>query len=396
MKRWIIAVGSFVFFVLFHELAFAHKPSDSYIRLKVDDVTIQGQWDMALRDLDYAIGLDGNDDGQIAWGELRERHDAIAAYALARFHITGGSSSCFSYPTDHLVNHHSDGAYAVLRFSVDCPKATNTLQLHYELFFELDPLHRGLLHIEQAGHTQTAVFSPEQRTVHIDFTTSAPWREFLQFAREGVWHIWIGYDHILFLISLLLPAVLWWTGNHWQAVDSFRPAFLEVFKIVTAFTLAHSITLSLAVLGIIRLSSRSVESAIALSVLLVALHNLYPVVRSRLWIVAFAFGLIHGLGFASVLLDLGLPGKSLILALVAFNLGVEAGQVVIVSAFLPLAFLLRHTWSYRRLVMGFGSVLIAVIASIWLVERSLDLTIGMGNWSMYSILGLSFTTPLGL
>ena len=215
--------------------------------------------------------------------------------------------------------------------------------MKYELFFDLDPLHRGLLHVEHDGHTQTVVFSPEQQTVRLDLTTSSPWQEFLQFWHEGVWHIWIGYDHILFLISLLLPAVLWWTEGGWQAVDSFRPAFWEVFKIVTAFTVAHSITLSLAVLGIVKLPSHWVESAIAVSVLIVALHNLYPVIRARLWIVAFIFGLVHGLGFATVLLDLGLPGKSLLLALVGFNLGVEVGHVAIVSAFLPLAFLVRRS-----------------------------------------------------
>ena len=380
MKPWLVLIISSLFLFLFSGLAFAHKPSDSYVRLKVDGDTIQGQWDIALRDLDYAIGLDGNNDGQITWGELRAQHEVIAAYALARLHIGRDDSACSNHLTKHLVDHHSDGAYAVLRFSADCPATTKALSMKYDLFFDLDPLHRGLLHVQHDGHTQTALFSPEQQTVRLDLTTTSPWREFLQFGREGVWHIWIGYDHILFLISLLLPAVLWWAGGRWQAVESFKPAFWEVFKIVTAFTLAHSITLSLAVLGVVKLPTRWVESAIAVSVLIVALHNLYPVIRARLWVVAFIFGLVHGLGFATVLLDLGLPGKSLLLALVGFNLGVEVGQVAIVSAFLPLAFLVRRSWSYQRLVLGFGSILIAMVASIWLVERSLDLTIEMGSW----------------
>ena len=118
-------------------------------------------------------------------------------------------------------------------------------------------------------------------------------------------------------------------------MESFKPAFWEVCKIITAFTLAHSITLSLAVLGIVNLPSRWVESVIAASVLLVALHNLYPVIQARLWIVTFVFGLIHGLGFASVLLDLEIPGTSLLLALAGFNLGVETGQIAIVGILLP-------------------------------------------------------------
>ena len=358
----------------------AHKPSDSYLRLKVDNMTVQGQWDIALRDLDYAIGIDGNEDGHVTWGELRAHHRPIATYVLSRLRMSGDDSACWIHPTGHLVDHHSDGAYAVVRFKATCPAMANALHLNYSLFFDVDPLHRGLLHMEHHGLTQTAVFSPEQPFVRLDLATPSPWREFLQFGREGVWHIWIGFDHILFLISLLLPAVLWWREGRWRAVESFKPAFWEVCKIITAFTLAHSLTLSLAVLGIVNLPSRWVESVIAASVLLVALHNLYPVIQTRLWIVTFAFGLIHGLGFASVLLDLDIPGTSLLLALAGFNLGVETGQIAIVGILFPLSFLLRHTWSYQRLILGYGSLFIAVVASIWLLERSLNLTIGMEIW----------------
>ncbi len=177
----------------------------------------------------------------------------------------------------------------------------------------------------------------------------------------------------MFLISLLLPAVLWRRDCGWQPVKKFRTAFIEVAKIVTAFTLAHSITLSLATLQILSLQSRWVESAIAASVLLAALNNIFPLVNKRIWLMAFGFGLIHGLGFASVLTDLGLPGDALALALVGFNLGVEAGQFVIVGAFLPMAFWLRQTWCYQRLTLAAGSWLIAVIAVFWLLDRSLNL-----------------------
>ena len=122
------------------------------------------------------------------------------------------------------------------------------------------------------------------------------------------------------------------------------------------------------------------ESAIAASVLLVALHNLYPVIRTRLWMVTFIFGLIHGLGFASVLIDLGLPGKSLGLGLAGFNFGVEIGQVAIVGLFIPLAFLIRRSWSYQRIVLNFGSMMIALVALVWLVERSMDVNLRIGVW----------------
>src|SRR6185503_6093349 len=130
-----------------------------------------------------------------------------------------------------------------------------------------------------------------------------------------------------------------------------------------------------AALSVIQLPSRLVESAIALSVVLAALNNVWPVVHGRRWLVAFGFGLIHGFGFASVLSDLGLPQGALLVALVGFNLGVEAGQLAIIAAFLPAAFLLRGSWLYRRLVFVGGSAAIALVAGVWLAERALDVKI---------------------
>lgn len=142
---------------------------------------------------------------------------------------------------------------------------------------------------------------------------------------------------------------------------------------VTAFTLAHSITLSLATLGLVQLPSRLVESVIALSVIVAAANNVFPLFSERRWVMAFVFGLIHGFGFASVLADLGLPTGTLVIALLGFNLGVEAGQLAIVAAFLPAAYLLRDTVFYRRAILVGGSLLVAALATVWLMERALDL-----------------------
>ena len=109
--------------------------------------------------------------------------------------------------------------------------------------------------------------------------------------------------------------------------------------------------------------------------MIAALNNIFPLFRERRWVMAFVFGLIHGFGFASVLTDLGLPQNALVLALVGFNLGVETGQLAIVAVFLPLAFLLRHSWFYRRLVLLGGSILIAILAAVWLAERAFDFKI---------------------
>ncbi|MCL2453647.1 MAG: HupE/UreJ family protein, partial [Alphaproteobacteria bacterium] len=191
----------------------------------------------------------------------------------------------------------------------------------------------------------------------------------LAYIVQGAHHIWIGYDHILFLLSLLLPAVLTRTKNEWLPVDGLGGAFWSTAKIVTAFTLAHSVTLSIAAFGIIELPSRFTESAIAASVIVAAVNNIYPVFTRRLWLVAFGFGLIHGFGFASVLSEFGLPPDRKIAVLVSFNIGVELGQLTIVAAVLPVLFLARNRLAYTRLVMPVGSVVISVIAFIWLLQR---------------------------
>ena len=378
-KRWIGARRSFrigllavwfaAFLISFVPAVHAHKPSDSYLSLQVDSATITGQWDIALRDLEYAIGLDANNDGAITWGELRARQKAVEDYALSRLQLSIGGSVPRMRVTQLLVDNHTDGAYAVLRFTVDGASSAKILAITYRALFDIDPQHRGLLRLVAQGQTQTAVFSPDNPTQRFELAAPDGGKQFLSFAWEGIWHIWIGFDHILFLIALLLPAVLRRENVRWRGVDGFAPAFANVFKIVTAFTVAHSITLSLATLGIVRLPSRWVESAIAASVVLAALNNIYPFFHGRGWLVAFGFGLVHGFGFANVLMDLGLEKGALVRALVGFNLGVEAGQLAIVGVFLPLAYGLRATWFYQRLTLKFGSLCVALIASGWMLER---------------------------
>jgi hypothetical protein len=348
----------------------AHKPSDSYLSLTIDGEHVTGQWDIALRDLDYAIGLDQDGDGKLTWDEIRLRHSAIAAYALERLSLSTDKGACQLSPDEQLIDNHTDGAYSVMRFHVDCPSPLTALTINYRLFADLDPQHKGLLRITRDGETSTAIFDPSHASQTLSLTAPDKLRQFSAYVKDGIWHIWIGYDHILFLLSLLLPAVLLAAPS-----DNLRGAFTDVLKVVTAFTLAHSLTLTLASLSVVSLPSRWVESAIAASVILAALNNLYPLFRGRRPVAAFVFGLIHGFGFASVLIDLGLPKGALITSLLGFNLGVEIGQLCIVAAFLPLAFVLRDTWFYRRLLTG-GSALIAMVAVVWFVERAFEVQAG--------------------
>ena len=353
----------------------AHKPSDSYLTLtqSAEGAALDGQWDIALRDLQHAIGLDANGDGAITWGELKARGPEVTRYALSRLTVEGISrgdrNACRLRPRDMLFDEHVDGGYAVLRFTVECPTRPAQLAVHYALLFDLDPNHRGLLDVRAPGSDQAFVLADENRSTTFNLGSPERLAQLRAFVDEGIWHILKGYDHILFLLTLLLPAVVLYRNGRWQPRESLREALFDVLKVVTAFTVAHSVTLTLAVNGLVNLPSRLVESGIALTVLLGALNNLFPIVRERRWAVAFAFGLIHGLGFASVLADLGLHGLNLALALIGFNAGVEVGQLAIVLVFIPIAYGLRETAFYRRAFMPGGAVVIGCLAAYWLTIR---------------------------
>jgi HupE / UreJ protein len=352
--------------------ASAHTQSTSYLTLVTTPTNLTGEWHLALRDLEDAVGLDANDDGVITWGELSAQKEVVSAYALSRLHIRGDGQMGTIHIDKLLVDNHSDGAYAVLRFEVGSLKSPTRLEFSYKALFDVDPKHRGLLRLEDNGITRLAVFDPASSSQTFDLTKPAQHSPFLTFLMEGVWHIWSGYDHILFLLALLLPGVLLRRDGQWQPVSAARPAFVNVLKIVTAFTVAHSITLSLSALGYVHLPTRLVESAIAASVVLAAFNNLVPFFAERGWMVAFGFGLLHGFGFANALRDLGLHSGQLAATLFGFNLGVELGQLAIVAVFLPLALSLRRLLFYQRFVLRLGSAAIIFVASSWLAERVFD------------------------
>lgn len=375
---WLLRVFSALLLACATGPAAAHKPSDSYLTLQIDGARIEGRWDIALRDLDDAIGLDRNGDGQLTWAELQASHPAIAAYALSRLQLADGKgAACAITPRPQQVEHHTDGAYTVLPFSADCAKQADgplqALRIGYRAFAEIDPQHKGLVRLEHGGTMQTALLGVGAQEQTLTLASPAPWRELRAYVAHGVWHIWTGYDHILFLLSLLLPAVMVRRAHGWHAMPALRPALADVVKTVTAFTAAHSITLSIAALGLVAPPARWVESAIAASVIAAALNNIFPLVHGRRWMLACGFGLLHGFGFAGVLADLGLPTGARAMALAGFNLGVELGQLAIVVLFVPLAYQARTRRWYTRLALHGGSLAIALLAAVWLAERALDI-----------------------
>ena len=349
--------------------AFAHKPSDSYLRITDGPQGISARWEISLKDLELLVGLDDNNDGSITWGEVKDNQKEIATHALSCLELTGNGVACDIRCAELLISRHSDGCYASLQLAIEGLQQASELEVFYSLLFDADPTHRGLVFFENADNASTHVIGPESPTLVIRTNESNRWQTLLSFVREGVWHIWIGFDHILFLLSLLMPAVLIRQDNIWQPSESFEPVWRNVLKIVTVFTLAHSITLWLSVMEYMTLPGWFVETTIAVSIIVTAYNNLHPVLPLSNTAVAFGFGLIHGFGFANVLLDLGLSNTTLAISLFGFNVGVELGQLAIVAAFLPIAYMLRMTALYLRVVVQFGSVLVAIVAGVWVYER---------------------------
>lgn len=355
--------------------AHAHKPSDSYLFLRAEQGQVRGRWDIALRDLETAVGLDGDANGQVTWDELQKRGRAVRDYAASRLVARTDSAVCSLQLDEPKVVEHSDGAYAALALKLTCPGDLETLQLEYGLLFDIDAQHRGVLRAAPTTGGDAVIFSKARPRQRVALTGAAPASSFWSIVRLGVEHIWEGYDHLLFLLALLLPSVLRRDGKRWLPVATFRTGLADVLRIVTAFTVAHSLTLALATLRWVELPPRWVESAIALSVVLAALNNLFPAVRSSRWVAALGLGLLHGFGFAATLADLGLEGGGFARTLFGFNIGVELGQIAVVLLLLPLLHALSRSPQYPRFGLMLGSCAVLVVSSLWFVERAFQLRI---------------------
>lgn len=345
----------------------AHELSVGHVDVQVPAVggKIRVELDLAIRDLALTIPLDANGDESVTWGELLAAQQDIETLVSAGFRLSDAAGPCRLESTSMGTRRYDDGAYATLVLSAQCASST-ALRIDYKLLFDTDPQHRALVTVRRSEGVFTAIARQGASPIAVPASTGNP---FVSFVREGVGHILSGYDHLAFLLCLLLPAPLLWTRSGWQPAPGWRPVTMHIVRLVTAFTLAHSITLSLAVLGWVRPASLWIEAGIAASVLLAAVNNLKPLVVRRLWLVTFGFGLLHGFGFAGALLEVGLPERSRLAALLGFNVGVELGQLAVVALVLPVLFLLgRKPW-YPRLVMGVASALVAVLAAYWLFER---------------------------
>ena len=358
--------------------AFAHKASTSYLQLRVNGTEVSGRWDIALRDLDYALTLDTDGDTLLTWGEVRQQQSRIADYALRRLTVRSDQDDCELSVERLQIADHSDGRYASLALVGQCPHEPVSLSLSYQLLFDVDALHRGLLNLDFRG-SHSGLFAPEERVLRYNAAGASSLTVFTQYFRAGVWHVWTGWDHMLFLGGLFLPAIVRRRGKEWQPATSLRVALTDTAIMATAFTLAHALTLSLAATGLFSPPTRMIESGVAASVMFAGLNNLVPMVYRGLFWLAAGFGLIHGAAIAGALIELGLPPGDRVWSLLAFNLGVEAAQLSVLLAVIPVSFICRRSQWYRWLVLIPGSLFITVVGLLWLIQRAFNVDLGIAS-----------------
>lgn len=337
----------------------AHATSTSYLFIEAAQSgdALRGRWDIAVADIAWGIDLDADGDGRLTWGEIARRQHDIGAFVFAGLEVVRSGVPCTTRLADLALADHLDEPYVSISTHIDCPQP-GRLQLATPLLFGLDASQRTLLDVRGPSGRDNAVLAPG----------GAPWAEagpvgtisrFVQYLRHGARHVAIGYDHLAFLLLLLLPSVLRAKGS----------VLRDVLALVTAFTLAHSITLGLAASGVVRLPERPIEFAIALSIVVAGVLNLVPRTAHLRLPLAFGFGLIHGFGFANALAGLDVQGARLAPLLAGFNIGVELAQLGVVMLVMPLLLAWHRSPFFAARIAPALSIAVATGGGIWMIER---------------------------
>ena len=388
---------SLVFLLLLPSSAFAHRLGESYVYFQVTDDQLTGRFEALASDIDKVLALDTDGDGKVSKEEISAEGDKVFRFFADRLFLADQGKELTIEPGEVGLLKTKHGPFALIDFTV--PELTNvpeTLTIAYRPLSDvINPAHLGFALIESNTRTGTSenesrvslVFRRDggEQTLHLN---GEPWPKVLkEFVIHGIWHIWLGFDHVVFLITLLLPSVMMAVSSKWMPQEEFRSAFWTVVKIATVFTLSHSVTLSLAALEIVTLPPTLVEAIIALSIAAVAILNMFPAMHRYVLGLVFAFGLFHGFGFANVLAPLGLATGEKIVGLAGFNIGVEIGQVAIIIAIFPILWLLRRWQFYPPLAFRVGSFALVALAAVWFLERTTSLDVNM-KATIRAVLGL--------
>ena len=359
MRRGVISCFFVAVVIAMGGAVHGHQINTSYTSVVVQEGRLLVTVTLDEADLLAFFDMDGNADGVLWYGEMKEGAAPAFDYAEARTSILVDGEALPLSRIDAEPRLDKKGTLLLdLRFEASLQELPGAIEVQSTVFEGLSPDHRNLVDVTAPElEPQLAVLSRDVGKQRFALREPGVLGRVGQFTWWGVEHIFIGYDHIMFLLALIV----------------IGGTLRGLVKIVTAFTVAHSITLILAALEIVVLPGRLIESGIALSIAYVALENFWVKDAGHRWMLTFFFGLVHGFGFANVLLDLGLPSKGLIASLLAFNVGVEVGQVAIVSILFPLLYVLQRSQYRQKLVWGVSAV-VFLFGMGWLIERVLDLS----------------------
>jgi len=360
----------------------AHAPQENYVWLNVEDSAISGRFELNIKDVNDKLGIDVDAAGETRDAGVKATAAAVQDYLRTNFSLVDSAGEIeyeFLEPGVFVEgNAFLQYPFETTRLPVDNNLTVNNSVWVTPDYLKSDILHRSVLVMEHnksldkefgEGNVAT-VFGPKKLSQEIDLANPGTILEWKDFLYQGVLHIAIGWDHILFILVLLLTVVVRYENGKWVPVDGFKTAFINTLKIVTLFTIAHSITLSLAALGLINMPDALVESVIAFSILAVALNNIFPRFAAHSWILVFCFGLFHGLGFATVMQDLPFRNGFIERILVMFNVGVEVGQLAIVAVAFPILYWLRKQKFYHLAVVSSVSVVAIMVSAYWIAERT--------------------------
>ena len=378
----------FLAYVFLSVPALAHQTGNSYLVLTESNGRLQIELDFIVRDLGNLLQPSKPSDAPVpspvppAATPTPEQLQAIQpAITQVIQESLGVQLNEEAQPLEFVsqsVVLRNDGLYVRQRFtSPSIAPEIKFVVVRYSFFNQNDKLGRAFFKLQLGKEEISSVFDSSTQTQRFALGDTKRWSTIGLFTHEGAWHIWGGPDHLLFLLTLLLPGLMLLhraTGATDTDTDNngTKTAAWFALKVITAFTLAHSITLLASVLDVISLPSRWIESAIALSIMISAALNLQTRIQWSQWKLAFIFGLIHGMGFANGLRELGLSQTYFIETVLAFNVGVELGQIAaVVAVGIPIILLARQART-KQLVMTYGSWGVLLISGIWLVQRLMD------------------------
>ena len=350
----------------------AHQSGNSYVQIESNQATLTMQLDFAIKDLNGLLQIPPAEQKEIKRDQLLLLQPALTAIVEKSLALEADGKPLSLAFKNQTVAIHNDGLYVRQNYvATALPAEANYLLVRYDFFNEQEKMARALFKLAVNGNETSSVFDARHAVQRFALRDVALIDTLFVFAREGALHIWSGPDHLLFLLCLLLPGLLLVSPAPIGRVVGLKPVATYVLKVVTAFTIAHSITLVAAAMDWIALPDRLIEAAIALSILIAALLNLTRDIKNHNWKLAFGFGLIHGMGFANGLRELGLSQSHFIETLLAFNFGVEIGQLVVVAIALLLVLPFMRHEGYAQRLLRWGSLLILGVAGFWLVERLL-------------------------